>query len=192
MKKALPATCLSLTALLACMGAVGLSLLAIVAVVGVQFFVTLLDEVTASTDIPPDSPAFYQDPGGWDFRRIPLIAPYQALSIDDQTWYVELKTNAIRYQYSAGAIDQIAVVDQTLIVLHSATTPANATTPTERWTVIVPAEAYEQSFTDPQAFLDYLAVVGAPELHWASPEQLYATFVETGYLEWFPEEYQKK
>ena len=53
-----------------------------------------LDDVTDSADVQPTGVAFFESAGGWDYRRIPLIEPYQAITTDKKTWTIDLKTDS--------------------------------------------------------------------------------------------------
>jgi hypothetical protein len=43
-------------------------------------------------DVQPTGAAFFESTGGWDYKRIPLIEPYEAVSVYKETWTIDLKT----------------------------------------------------------------------------------------------------
>ena len=111
-------TCLGLTVVVSLLGLIRIVIIVGVAIVGYIYFVQLLDEVAISIDDQPTGEAFFESTGGWDYRRIPLIEPYQAINTND-LWLINLQTDSIRYQSSAGAT-KLDVIDKQYIVTYVA------------------------------------------------------------------------
>lgn len=182
-------TCLGLTVVVSLLGLIGIVIVVGVAIVGVVFFVQLLDEVTSSIDDQPTGEAFFKSTGGWDYKRIPLIEPYQAINTND-SWFIDLQTDTIRYQNLAGAT-KLDVIDKQYIVTYGADKLFSGTQADEVWFVIIPAENIEVGFTNEENFLTYLKDRGIDEFNLRDIDGLYEELGNKGYLDWFPEVYKE-
>jgi hypothetical protein len=152
--------------------------------------VAFLDDVTRSSDAQPTGVAFFESGGGWDYRRIPLIEPYQAISSDKETWTIDLRTDSIRYQYSIGPT-KLDVVNDKFIIIYALNAALGGERFNEVWFVIIPEENNEIGFTKEEEFLTYLEDKGIANPNLTDVNKLYDEFVNKGYLEWFPEEYKE-
>lgn len=158
----------------------------------VTFLAQLFDRVTASPYDLPGQEAFYTSTGGADYRRIALIEPYQAISIDNKTWSIKLITSEIRYQPSVNDIEEIAVIDQKYIITHSLSTSYSGNRVNELWFVIVPATKVEKGFVSQTELLTFLQFdVNTITSKLSPTNDLYAKLLQQGYLEWFPSKYKK-
>jgi hypothetical protein len=148
--------------------------------------VQLLDDVTGSADIQPTGEAFFESTGGWDYGRIALIEPYQAVSVDDKTWSINLRTRSIQYQYTV-TVTKLDVIDRKAIVTYA----PNATLAGEQaahvWFVIIPSENVERGFTDKADFSAYLTHSGIPAPNLTAANAVYQDLLANGSLPWFPD-----
>ncbi len=135
----------------------------------------------------PSATAFFESPGGLDYKRIALIAPYQAIDIGDGRWSVALQTDSIRYYDSVNDITKLNVISGTVIVTYSSDTLFAGEHVSELWFVIIPGLNVERGFTERDEFLDYLKSMGIDDPGLVSASALYEELVNQGYLEWFPD-----
>jgi hypothetical protein len=142
-------------------------------------------------DVEPTGVAFFESTGGWDYRRIPLIAPYEAISISKETWGIGLETDSIRYQPSVSDITKLNVVNSRFIVTYSSNTSLAGELVDELWFIIIPEENIERGFTNEEDFLTYLKENNIDHPNLVDVNELYDELVSKGYLEWFPEEHKK-
>ncbi|HTK03387.1 MAG TPA: hypothetical protein VL401_01295, partial [Alphaproteobacteria bacterium] len=159
--------------------------------IGLKFVVQFLDNATSSSNLSPDDKSFFTSMGGLDYRRIALIKPYQATSIDKNTWSIELFTNSVRYQTSINNIEDIAVINQKYIVTHSPNTLYAGNRVKELWFVITPETKIEKGFVDQDELQKYLKSENIPTPEFVKVNDLYSKLVKQGYLEWFPEKYKE-
>jgi len=182
-------TCIGITAVVLVIGLVGITAAALLAPFAFQFLVRMLDDVTGSADAQPTGLAFFEATGGWDYRRIALIEPYQDVSLDKETWAIGLKTNSIRYQPSI-RITKLDVVNNRFIITYAPDASLGGERVNELWFVIIPEEKLEKGFTKHEEFLTYLRDKGINNSNLSDVNELYSELVNKGYLEWFPEEYK--
>lgn len=183
-------TCLGITVSASFAGLIGLAVATILMILVLRSCIVLLDEVTGSYDEQPAGVGFFKSTGGWDYRRIPLIEPYQAISTDKETWTIDLKTNSIRATFSIG-VAKLGVIDKRVIVVYDA---PNAILRGERvgeaWFVIIPEENIEKGFTKEEEFLSYLEGRGIDHPKLTDVNEVYKEFFNKRHLEWFPEEHK--
>ena len=151
---------------------------------------TFVDDLTDSADIQPTGVAFFESTGGWDYRRIPLIEPYQAVSSDKKTWTIDLKTDSIRYQYSVSST-KLDVINDRFIITYAPNAALRGERFNEVWFVIVPEENIEKGFAKEEEFSAYLKDNGIDNPNLTDANKLYEELVTNGYLEWFPEEFKE-
>jgi hypothetical protein len=142
-------------------------------------------------DVEPTGVAFFESTGGWDYRRIPLIEPYEAVNIVKETWGIGLETDSIRYQPSVSDITKLDVVNSKFILTYSLNTALEGERVDELWFIIIPEENIERGFTKEEDFLTYLKDKGIDHPNLTDVSELYDELVNKGYLEWFPEEYKE-
>ena len=165
-----------------CIAAIGL-----LASVAWWFGTGLLEIATASSHEQPSGTAFFESPGGLDYKRIALIEPYQAIDIGDGRWSVDLQTESIRYQDSVNDITKLNVISGTVIVTYSPDTLFAGEHVSDLWFVIIPDTKVESGFMGKGEFLDYLAGMGIDDPGLVSADALYEEMINKGYLEWFPD-----
>lgn len=176
----------------------GLSLIALIGCTFI-FFVELLDDVTSSAYIQPTGIAFFESTGGWDYRRIALIEPYQLVSIDKKTWslsttekYNVTSTASVTGKYKLFRTLNDAkklkfdVVDKKFIVIYASKTWLGEEWASEVWVVIIPAKNVEIAFINQVEFLTYLEQQGINQVNLTHPEVLYRELVKKGRLDWYP------
>ena len=159
--------------------------------VALRFGISLLEIATSSSHEQPSGTAFFESPGGFDYKRIALIEPYQAIDIGDGRWSVDLQTESIRYQDSVNDITKLNVISGTVIVTYSPDTLFAGEHVSNLWFVIVPGMNVERGFTDEDEFLDYLNGMGIGDPRLVSVDALYEELVNKGYLEWFPDDLKR-
>ena len=110
-------TYLGIAAIVSILGLLGLTVAVILALCVFGSFIQLLGDVTSSANVQPTGVAFFESTGGWDYRRIALIEPYQAVSIDRKTWTIGLQRDelSVRYQTLAYITNlKLDVIDKTI------------------------------------------------------------------------------
>ncbi len=189
-KTALKKTCIGVVALVpfTCLiGVIVVSMLALFVFRSCSFF---FYDAISSPDVQPTGVAFFESRGGWDYRRIPLIEPYQAISSDKETWTISLKTDSIRYQFSIGPT-KLDVVNNRFVIIYAPNAALGGERFNEVWFIIIPEENTEIGFTKEEDFLTYLKDKGIDNPNLTDVNELYEELVNKGYLEWFPKEYKK-
>lgn len=129
---------------------------------------------------------FYSKLGGFDYQRIPLFPPYQAMKINKKSWSIALHTNSIRYQPSINDIVKIGVGDD-LIISYSVDSLLEGVEVEEVWFVIVPSQRIEKGFSDFDSMISFVQALGmtVPDLQKA--DEQYKTFSSGESLDWFPD-----
>jgi hypothetical protein len=196
-------TYLGIAASISILGIIGLTLVVILALCVLVFFVQLLGDVTGSANVQPTGVAFFKSTGGWDYRRIALIEPYQAVSIDGKTWSIYRAekygaTPTIRVTGGDELSQTLAyvtnlkldVIDKRFIVAYAPNTWLGEEQVNEVWVVIIPEENIKKGFTHREEFLAYLDDKGIDQPNLTDANELYKELANKSYLEWFPEEYK--
>jgi hypothetical protein len=189
-KTTLKKTCIGVVALVPFTCLISVIVVSTLALFVFQACTFLLYDVIKSPDVQPTGVAFFESGGGWDYIRIPLIEPYQALSADEKTWSISLKTDSYRYQFSID-ISELDVINSRFIATYCANCTLDGVQVDERWFIIIPEENIEIGFTKEEEFLTYLEDKGIDNPNLTDVNELYDEFVDKGYLEWFPEEYKE-
>jgi len=134
---------------------------------------------------------FYSSTGEWDSIRIPLIKPYEAVSIQgSDSWYInllELQKTGILY-ISVPDIQKIAVMND-VILAYTSYEPDHSENMGDRvlyWFVIIPSMKIETGFNNEGNFLKYIQEHGIYDIIWESPDSIYQRFGKSGCLEWIP------
>lgn len=196
-------TYFGITASILIFGVIGLTLVLILLLCIFVSFVQLLGDVTSSPNIQPTGVAFFKSTGGWDYKRIALIEPYQAVSIDRKTWsiYRAVRYGATPTIHVTGGDElsqtlayvtnlKLNVIDKRFIVAYAPNTWLGEERVNEVWVVIIPEENINKGFTDKKEFLAYLDDKGIDQPNLTDANELYKELANKGYLEWFPEEYK--
>lgn len=186
-------TYVGIAAIISILGLLGLTVAVILALCVFGSFIQLLGDVTSSANVQPTGVAFFESTGGWDYRRIALIEPYQAVSIDRKTWTIGLQRDelSVRYQTLAYITNlKLDVIDKKFIVAYAPNTWLDGERVNEVWVVIIPKENIEKAFTNEEEFLAYLDDKGVDQPNLTDANELYKELGNKGYLEWFPEEYK--
>lgn len=101
---------------------------------------------------------FYTRRVGFDYIRIPLIKPYEAVLLNGQKeWIMNLRNEGPTS--SVINIKQIGVGNR-VIVLHSENSNLNGTKVNEAWFVIIPTRHIEQGFETRAEFVKFLKEQG--------------------------------
>jgi hypothetical protein len=157
---------------------------------GLWYFIQVLDEMTRPIDDYPSGVGFFASTGGWDYRRMALIEPYDATNTtNDGPWRIGLKTIT---PSGAAKATKLNVIDKKYIIAYAPDSVLNHERVEEVWFVIIPAENIEQGFATEAEFLAYLSYRGVEQPELRDVEALYQELFENGYLDWFPEEYKTK
>ena len=144
-----------------------------------------LGEVTESASNPPSGSPFYEDVGGADFDRIPLIEPYQVTGVND-FWQIKLQEDVISFNRT-GEIAKVTVVDQQVILAEAISGHVHAENiDGPVWYVIIPDQRIEQQFTSQVELDEYLQTYGVYSYTLNDVRSVYQTFVQSGRLDWFP------
>jgi len=108
--------------------------------------------VTQNTD------TFYTDKGGVDYMRVPLIKPYELLSIPGHdNWAARLKENTLNVSVDSV---KMANVFQNIILLYSTNTVFQSEPVRELWVVIIPNKHVEVGFDNFKECAAYLRKQG--------------------------------
>jgi hypothetical protein len=182
--------CLGIAAVTSCAGLTCITIVAALALFALSSCVAFLDNVTDSPNVQPTGEAFFESVGGWDYRRIALIEPYQAVSVDGETWEMELRTDSYRYQTSV-RVTRLSVISDRYIITYTPNTTLEGERVNELWFIVIPEDDVEVGFTNEEVFLAYLNDIGIGEPGLVDVNELYEELVSRGYLEWFPEEYRE-
>ncbi len=196
-------TYLGIAAGISILGFIGLTLAVILVLCVLASFVQLLDDVTSSANVQPTGVAFFESSGGWDYRRIALIEPYQAVSIDRKTWLVyQAEKYSVTPTIRVTAGDELSetlayvtnlkldVIDKRFIVAYAPNTWLDGERVNEVWVVIIPKKNIEKGFTNEEEFLAYLDDQGIDYPNLTDANELYKELGNKGYLIWYPEEYK--
>lgn len=137
----------------------------------------LYDSTTSNT--------FYSKTTGFDYRRLPLLKPYEAMSINQKTWSIKLQLHSLRYQPSINDITQLGISGE-VIVSYSKDTLLEGESVADAWFIIIPANSIERGFSDYASMTAFLGEKrkAIPDLKDA--DQYYKTFIDGDRLDWFP------
>jgi len=178
-------SCLVIGTSLSVIGIIGLTATVALIACGLWYFIQVLDEVTKPIDDYPTGIGFFASTGGWDYRRMALIEPYDAKNTNnDGPWLIGLET--ITPSSSAEAT-KLNVIDKKYIIAYAPDSVLNYERVEEVWFVIIPAENIEQGFATEAEFLAYLSYRGVEQPELRDVEELYQELLKNGYLDWFPE-----
>jgi len=149
-----------------------------------------VDKQKYDVNIPKDN--FYYSMGGWDYERIPLIEPYEAINvgyIHNFPWFIDLNLDSHIYRTSSiesGKID----IKNGVIYIYSQDGILEGVSYSDIWMILIPSEQIEIGFTNEEKFNKYLSENNLEEPVFEKLNDLYDELVEIGYLDWFPEEYK--
>lgn len=130
---------------------------------------------------------FYQLSGGSDYRRIPLIYPYEALS-GGTGWIVQPREGFAL----AADVTKVNVVDGMIIVQAEHTTNSNAQQVDMLWGVAIPAENIKKQFSTESDLKVFLASRNIKDVQLFDINDLYTKFDKDSQpLPWFPEDWKK-
>lgn len=145
-----------------------------------------------------DEDFFYEDTGGWDAMRLPLIYPYEMLKLDQALeinqklgWSVNLNVPPKKkdlYYYNIHGIREIAVENQVIMIYSSYTEGVDelAGEKVLSWFIIVPDEEIETGFASKEEFLGFVQNYGIQQPDWVLADMAFERFVTTGCLDWIP------
>jgi hypothetical protein len=126
---------------------------------------------------------FYSSKGGFDYVRIPLIKPYEAVKLNgSKEWLVNLKTATL--QFSVSNIKEVTIV-KGFILLHGVDTFLKGSTIKEAWFIIIPSKHIELGFDKYDKFVNYLLANGFerdPGLH--NVEEIYLEYMKMDKVNW--------
>ena len=181
-------SCLVIGTSLSVIGVIGLTTAAALIGCGLWYFIQVLDEMTKPIDDYPTGVGFFDSTGGWDYRRMALIEPYDAMNTNnDGPWLIGLETIT---PGSSAEATKLNVIDKKYIIAYAPDSVLNYERVEEVWFVIIPAENFEQGFATEAEFLAYLSYRGVEQPEIRDVEELFQELLKNGYLDWFPEEYK--
>ena len=120
----------------------------------------------ACSDKNSNVDSFYTEKGGWDYGRIPLLKPYEAI-IDNKNLGWSLGLNGEDGDTGFGNIKLVNVVDS-VILIYSTNSILHGVDVKQSWHIIIPSNKVEKGFDSHQKYLDYLKLLGIthePPLH---------------------------
>jgi len=137
---------------------------------------------------------FYQNKGGWDDVRIPLLKPYYVTQINgDGDWQIplpaDITTKDIYYYITLHAVEKIAVENNAIMVYTPYIEDVDRSIGQKvlHWFVFVPTQKIGVGFDDEANFLDYIHKYGIKQPLWVSPDIAYTQLDRSGCLDWIPE-----
>jgi hypothetical protein len=139
----------------------------------------------------PGNDPFYSSSGDWDSIRVPLIKPYEAISIGSG-WNIQLHISPfdkeIYWYINLSKVEKIAVENNVIMVYtrHKQDVVEEAGQKVLYWFVIIPAEKIETGFDNEDDFLRYVREFNINNVSWESPDDLHQMFLHSGCLEWIP------
>ncbi|QHS54791.1 hypothetical protein GWR56_04230 [Mucilaginibacter sp. 14171R-50] len=140
---------------------------------------------SACTDKQPDVDEFYTQKGGFDFARIPLIKPYEAVvpATGNEYWLIHSVTDTLLF--SIPGVKQLSVSDNKMIFVHGVNTAINYQNVKEGWFVLMPAKNLVKAFLKHENYLNWLHDHGIEkEPHLIDPDNIYRYFKNHDTIDW--------
>lgn len=135
--------------------------------------------------------SFYAKSSGFDYRRLPLIKPYEAISTNKETWDVQFHVKGKKYPetYVTGVINvkKVAVQNGVLMLFTPDSNFITEGLPIYQWFVVIPEKQVEKGFETEQEFLDYLKGIGMEKPEMKDIDTLHDQFEKTKCLDWIPD-----
>jgi hypothetical protein len=160
---------------------------------------TIFITVILSGCTPPSSnnkDPFYRSIGDYDFNRLPLIEPYDAITLTGASkksaWQIDLhpSTASTKTYYSEISDVRKLSVNKGVIMAY---TPYFKQYLKDQglknlyWFVIVPSKKVEIGFDNETDFHKYIQSIGIEEPVWIEPDPAFRQFEKTGCLDWIPD-----
>ena len=148
----------------------------------ILFLVLVLESCLSNNKNPHDD--FYIRSSGWDYRRLPLIKPYQAISTDRETWIINISEHSKLNQFSFSNVKKIAVIKDYFFVYCSDSTLFNGIRVKEAWFLVNPYKKTETGFLNKNDFDMYLKKNQIPKIEWYEIDETWKNFDDKIYLPW--------
>lgn len=137
---------------------------------------------------------FYARAGGWDWKRLPLLDPYEIRLIDPEiernSWLFEFKATSL---LGTQQVKKVAVADSIIYLrcgsinaLDGDTTDIGTRRSGSAWFVIDVAKKTEVGFPEEAEYLAYLESHRYPQPRWLDLDSLHETFGKNKKLPWQP------
>jgi hypothetical protein len=137
---------------------------------------------------------FYANAGGWDWKRLPLLEPYEIRLIDPEvkpnSWLFEFKATALLGTHH---VKKVAVEDSIIYLRCGSitefdrdTTNIGTRSSATAWFVIDVRKRTEEGFPEDAAFQAYLEEHHYPQPRWLEVDSLSETFGNNKKLPWQP------
>ena len=159
------------TLIIVCSSTIGFLVIKIYPVV-----INFMKDLTTSPTQDSTAKDFYTKRAGWDYSRLPLIKPYQAISIDKSTW-----SFAMHEFESTGKIEKLSVSDKKIIYSDEK----------GKWFVFDTDNKKLLEFNSEEDVITNLKSHNITYTDSKQIEDWFDEFISKGYLSWFPEEYKK-
>lgn len=136
---------------------------------------------------------FYRSTGGFDYIRIPLIEPYEAINFDEKfKWYLDLDVSPGGdgvYVLAIKDIKKFAIENRAIFIYteYPEESASGLGEPVLHWFVLLPDQNSEKGFARERDFQKYLEDTRMQDLNWVDPNDVYRQFNETGCLDWIPD-----
>lgn len=135
----------------------------------VVFLLLIIISVACNHDekMKKETDDFYHDTGGFGYKRIPLIKPYEAKMVSDSEWRIRLETTDL-LELSIKNVRGINIVDSMICIFSKGGTPIRDTLYNQAWFVIIPGISHEYGFSkmdDYAIFLKKNGINNPPILH---------------------------
>lgn len=125
---------------------------------------------------------FYERDAGWDYMRIPLIKPYEAIKLKgSNSWNIKL--HALKLQMSISNVKKVDVVKNVIVAYADSTLLKGEEVP-EAWFVIIPDQQIEKGFSKKEDLIDYLSTYNIDEISLHDIDKISDLFVEKWPIKW--------
>ncbi|GAA4339055.1 hypothetical protein GCM10023149_49500 [Mucilaginibacter gynuensis] len=127
---------------------------------------------------------FYTEKSDFDLIRFPLIKPYEALSISDDTgWYVQNQEDSTASAVSIPGAKHINVIDS-VVIIHAQKTLIEGQQINEGWFVLVPKIKVYKEFKSRQEFMKYVLSLQIKNIKMYSMNEAFQCFYNRDTLDW--------
>lgn len=137
--------------------------------------------------------SFYEEGSGWDYLRFPLLKPYYAIYIDNESgWGIPLqlepsKRNFLHY-LQIQDVRKIAIDKGIIMVYTPFEKPIYVSPEQEKelhWFILIPDQA-ELGFETEEEFTAQIKEYDIGQPLWQEPKSILQTYDQTGCLNWIP------
>lgn len=164
----------------------------IITVITINFISCTQHENVNSNKTQMNKDPFYTENSGYDYIRLPLVKPYELISLDKgNIWGLEgqPKPKLIKEDNTAFGIKKIEVKSGIILCYCEGHTMVGGEKFDRAWYVFIPEQNINKGFATEQEFITYLQTKGIQKepIEWDTPEKLFEQFSNTHCLPWIPD-----